>query len=322
MSNPYCFDPTKFLVMTEPSVSRIKFAYFHRTWDAKQSPWTDLLKSAKSVAPQDYSSDMRGRLYCPGCRQPLARTPEAKAVFSNGRKACFSHFPTSQPIPCELRSTKPEGMLFTTEEEAKQAIASNELVVISAFLNEPAVPIVPAGPYDQTPVEDVAGPLSDLPISRHSGQTFRLPSKLSTIEALCRRFDANLYRYFVFPGSKSAVRLIDALRDVRTVVEHTESEALYFGLIIDSFVAGQVARPTHLRMTKLACNGAVKDFYVKVVDRVQTQKGISNDSMGRYVLFWGKIGINGIGLCAERLAWGEFALLPQKYEDFLPSIQP
>lgn len=71
-------------------------------------------------------------------------------------------------------------------------------------------------------------------------------------------------------------------------------------------------------MTALACSGEVKDFYIKVVERVQAQKGITNDSKGRYVLFWGKIGVNGIGLCGENLAWGEFALLPQKYESMLP----
>lgn len=305
--------------MTESSVSRIKFAYFHPTWQSGRDSWDVLKETARRVAPQDYTSDMRGHLTCPGCREPLTRTPEAKAVFSNGRKACFAHLPSSRDVTCELRSTKPEGKLFETEEEAKQAIASDELVVISGFLKEPAVLDVPVGVYDQTPVEDASGPVSEVPISRHSGQKFRLPSKLSTIEALCRRFDVNLYRYFVFPGSKSAVRLLDALIDIRDVTDTADTPGLYFGKITQSFNARpKDPKPQYLRMTALACSGEVKDFYIKVVERVQAQKGITNDSKGRYVLFWGKIGVNGIGLCAENLAWGEFALLPQKYESMLP----
>lgn len=72
-------------------------------------------------------------------------------------------------------------------------------------------------------------------------------------------------------------------------------------------------------MTQLACNSAVKDFYVKVIDRLQTQKGISHESKGRYLLFWGPIGVSGIGLCAQKLGWGQFALLPEKYEHLLPT---
>ncbi|RYH00460.1 MAG: hypothetical protein EON58_00065 [Alphaproteobacteria bacterium] len=261
---------------------------------------------------------MRGRLTCPGCREPLTRTPEAKAMFTNGRSACFAHLPSSRHVLCDLRSTKPEGKVFETEEEAKQAIASDELVVISGFLKEPAVLDTPVGTYDQTPVEAITGPISDVPISRHSGETFKLPSKLSTIEALCRRFDVNLYRYFVFPGSKTAVRLIDALTDIRTVAETSDTPGLYFGRIRKSYNVGQVARPTYLRMTELVCAPGVKDFCIKVIDRVQGQRGVNDDSKGRYVLFWGPIGVNGIGLCAERLAWGEFALLPEKYERLLP----
>lgn len=75
-----------------------------------------------------------------------------------------------------------------------------------------------------------------VPISRHSGQKFRLPSKLSTIETPCRRFDVNLYRYFVFPGSKSAVRLLDALTDIRNVIDTADTPGLYFGKINQSLM--------------------------------------------------------------------------------------
>ncbi len=307
--------------MSESQTSRIKFAYFHASWRSSDGSRSDLRQTARKIAAEDYVEKMHGKLFCPGCYEPLTRSPRDKPLFRNGRRACFAHLPSEQPVPCDLRSAKSGGKHFLSEEEALQAIANQELVVISSFLNEPEVPFAPAGIYDQTPVEEATGPVSEVPISRHVGETFRLPTRASTVEAICRRFDLNLYRYFVFPGTNAAVRLIDALTDIRLVDSEREHPALYFGRIVTSFNAGQTPKPTNLRMTELACHRGVKDFYVKVVDRMQTQKGISEQSRGRFVLFWGSIGVSGIGLCVEDLAWGEFALLPQMYEQLLPSME-
>jgi len=305
--------------MSEKDSSRIKFAYFHSTWNALANTHSELEHAGRKITPDEYLDEMHGKLFCPGCFEAITRAPRDKSLFSNGRRACFSHLGSTRHIRCDLRSTKPEGKQYLTQEEASRAIANDELVVISSFLSEPVGPEFPAGIYDQTPVEDQTGPVSEVPISRHTGQTFRLPTKLSTVEALCRRFDSNLYKYFVFPGSSNAVRLIDALADIRSIDSTTTTPRLYFGRIESSFNAGRTPKPTNLRMTKLSCHPMVKDFYVKVIDRLQGKRGITDDSKDRRILFWGKIGINGIGLCVEDLEWGQFALLPQKYEKYLPA---
>lgn len=307
--------------MSEKDRGRIKFAYFHLTWNAELNSKIELRETGKKITTDAYSDEMHGYLFCPACFEPITRSPRDKPLFKNGRRACFSHLGSTRETPCDLRSTKPEGKQYLTQEEASQAVANDELVVISSFLSEPKGPESAAGVYDQTPVEDQAGPISDVPISRHSGETFRLPTRISTIEALCRRFDANLYRYFVLPGSNNAVRLIDALTDVRSVDSATTTPRLYFGRIRKSFNAGRTPKPSNLRMTELACHPDVKDFYVKVTDRLQSKKGISDDSKDRHILFWGKIGVNGIGLCIQDLEWGQFALLPKKYESLLPSSE-
>jgi hypothetical protein len=304
--------------MSDASSRRIKFAYLHTTWNAEQHPIGELTHNGKKVTAENYAGGMHGNLFCPGCYERLTRVPRAKLFFSNGRRACFSHLGSGSHVPCDLRSTRPEGKRYLTEEEARKAIADEELVVVSAFLSEPIGPANAAGIYDQTPVEDSSGPETEIPISRHSGKTFRLPTRISTIEALCRRFDVNLYRYFVLPGSSHAERLIDALADVRTVDSTTAVPRLYFGRILSSLNAGRTPKPSYLRMTKLACHPDVKDFYIKVVDSLQTKKGIGDKSQGRHILFWGMISMNGIGLCAEKLEWGQFALLPQMYEQMLP----
>lgn len=71
-------------------------------------------------------------------------------------------------------------------------------------------------------------------------------------------------------------------------------------------------------MTSLECHKDIKDFYLKSTDASQQAKGINDDTRGRYVIFWGTIEENGIGLCVNRPTWGEFALLPQQYERLLP----
>ncbi|WPL79510.1 hypothetical protein SD446_14090 [Bordetella hinzii] len=89
-----------------------------------------------------------------------------------------------------------------TEEDAKQAIASDQLAIVHSFMkHRPNKPDGEAEPYGQSAVEDEDGPLSQVPTGRHRGETFALPSRITTIAGLCRRFDVNLYKYFVLPGA-------------------------------------------------------------------------------------------------------------------------
>ncbi|MNT64123.1 hypothetical protein D3C72_2019950 [compost metagenome] len=90
---------------------------------------------------------------------------------------------------------------------------------------------------------------------------------------------------------------------------------MYYGKIISSHNAGKYDHS--IRMTQLACNPAVKDFYVKLPNGFCRDKGITDDSKGRIVMFFGTIVESGIGLAATDLAWGEIALVPAKYNELL-----
>ena len=59
------------------------------------------------------------------------------------------------------------------------------------------------------------------------------------------------------------------------------------------------------------------DFSLKVSDELQREKGIDDNAVGRVVLVYGNVTTNGIGLCIGGVGWGEFALLPSKYERLL-----
>lgn len=165
--------------------NRIKYAYFLHGWCPKTGSKSVLASTARKVLVSEYEPRMDQHLFCPGCFTPLVRIPKDKAVFSNGRKACFAHIPTYRSVLCDLRSTKPEGKHYVDEEQAKQAIEDHELVVVSSFLDAPPdASEVKSGVYDQTPVEDIDGPITNVPIARHTGETFRLPTKISTVNSL------------------------------------------------------------------------------------------------------------------------------------------
>lgn len=301
----------------KPENNRIKFCYYLDGWSHDGGDKADLMKSQKLI-PNEFTQAMTNCIFCPVCFTNLSKSPRDKQKFSNGRHGCFVHRPSFSHIDCALRTPKPEGMLYPTEELANQAIAHGKLAIIHSFRDEPPELVgADAEPYDQSAVEDIDGPVSTLAISRHKGEMFQLPSVISTLAGICRKFDDNLYRYYVFPGKTSAILLSSALIDLAEVTEVDEIPRLYFARIDYSRNAGIYPKPTNLRMTSFECNKAVKDFYLKAQAGEQERKGINDDSVGRVVLMWGKIKESGIGLAIEKLKWGEYAVLPERYHGLL-----
>lgn len=299
------------------SDNRIKHALYDANWtyDEKNRARPP---NSQTILPLEYTAGMADRLYCPECFTPISRSPKDKDRFSNGRACCFVHRPAYREIPCSLRTPLTDGKKYLTEEDAREAIASDQLAIVSAFMQDrPNRPDGVAEPYDQSAVEDEEGPVSEVPIGRHRGEKFALPSRIATVAGLCRRFDVNLYKYFVLPQSDVARKLADILVDIATVTDECEVPRLYFGTILRSWNAGRDPKPNNIRMTRLRPHPDVADFTIKVQAWKQEEKGISDESAGRIVLFWGKITTNGIGLAASGLEWGEFAVLPGKYQKLL-----
>lgn len=300
---------------------RITFAYFMQGNAAADRD--ELRAFAKKILPEEYEMEMAGFLYCPGCFTHIERTPMHKDIFKNGRDPFYRHLSKYKDVACYLRAKKPEGKLYRNEEEAKRAIENMELSVISGFLQER--PLLGSGldndEYHETPVEDVDGPTTEVPIGRHVGEVFKLPSKISTVAGICRGFDKNLGKYFFLPKSQQAVRLAELLQNVADVPldildtpRQDRMPGLYFGRIMRSFSQG---KPHSTRMTRLAHNSSVADFTLKAPNWMCEGKGITDNSVGRIVICYGVVTQNGIGLALDRLAWGEFALLPDKYNDLI-----
>lgn len=310
MNSPYGFG-----VIME---NRIKFALYLKDWCFKHDDKTYLKANAVKVLVTELGDEMHGNIFCSECSAPLFRSPKNKDYSENGRAAYFAHSRGSK-TDCGLRTKKAEGKKYLNEEEAKKAIQDEELVVVEGFIkNKPITPNKTAQEYNQTEVEEVDGPIADIPIGRHRGDSFKLPSKFKTIKGIVRNFDENLHRYFYFPNSRYAVQLQDYIKNIKTVTKPDNKPKLYYGTIVRSFNAGKT--PKNIRMTKLKFSTRdFSDFYFKLQDKEQREKGIDDNSEGRILLMYGKVTENGSGLAIENVGWGEFALLPQKYEQHLKS---
>lgn len=297
--------------------NRIAYALHLNGWSVEERNIQDLKNRAARVLPSEFKSEMEGHIYCPLCFTGLSRSPKEKSIFSNNRAARFNHLPRHRDVPCDLRTKQTQGKIYQNIELAQKAIENDELAIVHSFMQDPPVQrdFEDKGVYDDI-VEDINGPVSEVPISRHNGEKFAVPSQITTIAGICRRFDRNLYKYYLMPGDQSAVLLQSLLIDIRKVEDEDPVPRLYWGTIKSSFAAGPDHK-RHLRMTELFCNAHVKDFYIKAIDSEQQRKGISDESKGRIVIFWGVIGISGIGLCLNRPGWGEYALLPEAYAPLL-----
>ncbi|MFL1916940.1 hypothetical protein ACJW8B_16315 [Plesiomonas shigelloides] len=304
---------------SDESNRRIKFAYQLNGWSYENGSIQNLKQNARKIVPSEYRTEMDGSLFCPACFRNLNRVPKTKDHFTNGRDAFFSHVRKYKNVKCDLKAIKPEGKRYDNWEEAKRAIDDENLVIINAFLKEkPESKVNQPSIYDETAIEDINGPQSEVAIGRHNGEKFTLPSKITTIAGLCRNFDENLYKFYHLPEHRNAKRLIDLLKSVKNISEENETPGLYYGKIIRTNHLGNHKKPTNIRMTYLENTAlGVSDFCIKMQDQEQKAHGIDDNSVGRTVIIYGVISDNGTGLCFKNLGWGEFSLLPEKYNSYL-----
>lgn len=296
--------------------NRIEYALYMEGWSFEEGDENVLVQHAQRVLPSEYQEVMGSHIYCPVCFTNLSRSPKGKALFSNNRSARYNHLPRYVEVDCPLRTKQTTGKLYPNVELARQAIESGELAIIDSFVMDSPEQVVPDENqiYDDVHV-DQAGPTVAVPLSSHNGESFEVPSKITTVAGICRGFDRNLYKYYLLPGSSSAFLLQSLLIDIRSVQDVDETPRLYWGIVESSTAMG--AEDWNLRMTKLYCHRRAIDFHIKAVRSEQERKGINDQSQDKIVIFWGAITRNGIGLCVERPGWGEYALLPTQYKNLL-----
>ena len=300
--------------------NRIKHALHLAGWKFQGGVKVQLRRDSEKVLIGEYEARMKGSIFCPECCANLFRSPELKGFSSNGRAAYFAHSRGTE-TDCGLRTKRADGKKYLTEEDAKLAIQNEELVVVEGFIkDEPVAPNQNTAEYDATQVEEIDGRIASVPISRHRGESFNLPSKFKTVRGICNKFDENILRYFFMPNGQHAIQLQDLLKSIEAVTDEDPVSRLYYGTIIRSVNAGKT--PQNIRMTKLKySNQKFADFYLKATDERQKEKGIDDSSTSSVVIMYGKVTQSGAGLCIENIGWGEFSLLPKKYEPLVYNIK-
>lgn len=297
---------------------RIKHAIYLNGWTFESGDVDTLFLRGQKVTPEQYENGMQDKIFCPRCLTNLSRSPQDKAISSSRISAHFKHRRSYGSIECKLRTGKTIGRNFKSEEDVAEAIENKELVTVNGFLQSiPEEPLDGGGDFVGDFVEDVSGPVVDLPIGRHRGETVEVPSVITTIRGITKNFNVNLNKYFHLPYTNSPIKLVDLISSSIHVTSVSEVAKIYYGEIISANYPAKNPSDHHLLMIEVDSASEVPDFNLKVRKDVADQHGLSGDSVGRYVLFYGVISENGIGLSIDRPAYGEIALIPKKYDNYL-----
>ncbi len=297
--------------------NRIKHALMLPGWNFASGDKGLLRRQGTPVLVSEYLGEMKGALFCPECTCPLFRSPEEEDANKRGGSAYFAH-KRGIKTECGLRTKPNVGKNYTTEEEARQAVVDGELVVIKQFMQDrPVSPEITSGVYNQTKIEDVNGEVSEVPIGRHRGEKFKVPSVVSSIAGLGRGFDKNLYKYYYFPGAQHAQLLMDALRQVGPQTDLTEEPVLLYGTIVRITSGG--SNPWNVRQVFVRYTSSLgyRDFCFKMSVSDADHHQIADASIGRIIIGYGRVVKSGLGLSLDNLKWGEVALLPKIHEAIL-----
>lgn len=294
----------------------IAFALHSNSWLYGVGSKEQLEAQSTQVLPEDFTAAMKGKVYCPVCTTPLSRTPDLKNITTNAITAHYKHKPSFSHVNCRLKVQKKQGQLYKNEEQAKKAIENEELVIVSSWQLDP--PVISdeddkLKEYERTPVEDENGPETDVVIGRHNGEEFKLPSKIKNIGALCRNFDKNVHRAYILPESKNLRILRDALNPTSIVVDGFDKLPRLFFAKISNY-----RRLTYRNIIYVETPN-FEEFKLYTYPKFDERKNIDSTKIGRYILFHSDIGWEGVDTPKSFLdAWGQYGLLPEKYEKYLP----
>lgn len=303
---------------------KIPYALFVKNWSFEKGDKQFLITQGQRITSDEFDvNEMQNSIFCPKCYTNLTRSPLESSVTKDGKPAYFKHIPSYNNIDCEYRSNQGESFNYNNETEARQAIENENLVIVHSFRNQE--PNLNDGNNLDVSEEDYEGEvdaMSNVTIDRYRNQSYELPSKITTVRGgICRNFDRNLVKGYYLPNSDQILPLSELLNDVKKINGLDDEKKLYIGRIKSTKHLGRNPSDINIRMTYLEFEEVdYKDFCIKTPNWLQRMHGINDDSIGRFVLFYGAITANGIGLCVENLGFGELSLLPEKYSNIAETL--
>ena len=305
----------------EKNQHRIIYAYYSKIWKYRENDKKELERLSIEVIPEEFTEEMQRKIYCPICATPLSRTPALKNISKNNITAHFKHGSSEkyeESKNCKWRVHAPSGLNYKNEEEVKKAVESKELIIVSSWKSEPSSQnkdVGGNGDYTNTAIEDENGPETIVPIGRHNGSEYKLPSNVSTVMAFCKDFPQNLKKGFYFPNSQYSMLLSDQLYSSLKIKDNLpKRETLFFGKIV-SF------RRLNYRNV-LTIKSGVDEFKIYTNPGFDERKRVDNTARGRYLLFAARPywELEGSIAACKVLQWGAYSLLPTKYDKYLTPL--
>ncbi|QJW57845.1 hypothetical protein HL670_04767 [Serratia plymuthica] len=304
------------------AVRRIAYAYYDPDWVKGLHPLPMLKRN--TVEPLAYSEKMKGYLFCPSCYEHLTRVPAdpGKEMTSNEVPAYYKHLKDDNAPECSLRCGAIQYKKYSSQEDAKKAVEDEELIVISGFLQsrpENNHRIDFGG--DEIPLdshfERENGKEVSLPISRHNGESFRVPSQITSVQSLCANFIHNFYREIYILGEDGRAkryRFCDSIKDVNDIIEGCDEPHFFFGTI---FRVEKFSGHSNVWL-RIKNDTPYRDFRIRITNDTAEGRGFIYDkNIGRITIFYSKFNDAGLGFITPELGWGEVALLPEKYDEFI-----
>ena len=306
----------------EEKKHRIAYAFYSNRWEYGVDHKDKLEEYSTPIVPEEFSNEMKGKISCPLCATPLQRSHSLNSVSRNNITAHFKHGDKQKYIEssrCGWRTPSSQGFRYGNEEEANQAVENKDLTIVHDWAESPPTnynDIDEDGEYNRTAIEDENGPDVELAIGRHRGDMFKVPSRISSLMAVCRHFPLNLRKGFYFPNSQYPMMLSDQLYSADSLADPLPSkETIFFG---------QIEAYSRLMYRNVIYIKSKSKHEVKIytVPEYDERKGIDGEAKGRYMLFSANVyNEGGVDIVACKvLKWGAYSLLPKKYEKYLSGL--
>ena len=137
---------------------------------------------------------------------------------------------------------------------------------------------------------------------------------------MCANFIHNYYREIYLldeDGRAKRYRFCDSLKNINELREECDEPRFLFGAI---FRVEKFKGHSNIWL-RIDNSTPYRDFRIRITNDTAEGRGFLNDrNLGRIAMFYSKVNGAGLGFITPELGWGEVALLPDKYDDFLNRV--
>jgi len=310
-------------------MNKIKEAVHIINWNSGDSI-ADFNSRKRVIPVLRFTVEMRNNIFCPVCRGRLKRTPLKGDTSGRGYAAYYAHVGQKNYIDCPLHTKTVNTGEYKKKQRQKNRLRS-EVVTIDAFRQSKPVtePNLITTKYQKTETNE-----QDIDSSEHMLNAQAISSSdissISSIESICKDFDKNLEQLYLLPNKFEPEILRDMLLDIREVKNVDNTPRLYFGIIekTDFWISKKVRflklEYPHNSRTTMQNEPHRSDFpdmaLLGHITADNPDRFTDPEVEGRIVIVYGKITTGdglGVGLGIPELKWGEWSLLPKKYEYLL-----